>query len=421
MLSYWRRASLTRREDAALAQISDIRSAPTSEFIESVRARFPTEAEIDRVLTRKMKARAGPGYSPLSLDQVVEGVRSLIASEHGGDFTISNPRWLQGGASKIQIAFELDWTGPDGGERRTDSLALRMQPPESIVETSRRREFEVIKAMDGVIPVPPCFWIDADGSHLPYPSILYGFVEGVSRPSKAPVTKVSGVGTNFGPELRPVLARQFVEALTRIHKPGEAQLAQMPSFASAEIGSTSAMLRQLNWWRRVWEEDRPCDLPLVDVAYRWLVENAVPLDHVSVVHGDFRAGNFLYSEESQKITAWLDWELAVLGDRHQDLCWATGGHFGHYSEDGTTFLACGLLPAEEMFELYEKLSGLTVDPVRLKYFRVLNDFMSTVHMLASAWRVARLGKTHQDVTVAWLSMIGNGIAGHLAATLEEVI
>lgn len=421
MLSYWRRASLTRREDAALAQISDIRSAPTPEFIESVRARFPTEAEIDRVLTRKMKARAGPGYSPLSLDQVVEGVRSLIVSEHGGDFAISNPRWLQGGASKIQIAFELDWTGPEGGARRTDSLALRMQPPESIVETSRRREFEVIKAMDGVIPVPPCFWIDPDGSHLPYPSILYGFVEGVSRPSKAPVTKVSGVGTNFGPELRPVLARQFVDALTRIHKPSEAQLAQMASFDKVETGSTDAMLRQLNWWRRVWEEDRPCDLPLVDVAYRWLVENAVPLDHVSVVHGDFRAGNFLYSEESQKITAWLDWELAVLGDRHQDLCWATGGHFGHYSEDGTTFLACGLLPAEEMFELYEKLSGLTVDPVRLKYFRVLNDFMSTVHMLASAWRVARLGKTHQDVTVAWLSMIGNGIAGHLAATLEEVI
>lgn len=404
-----------------MAQISDIRSAPTPEFIEAIRARFPTETEIDRVLTRKMKGRAGPGYAPLSLDQVVEGVHSLIASEHGGDFTISNPRWLHGGASKIQIAFELDWTGPDGGKRRTDSLALRMQPPESIVETSRRREFEVIKAMDGVIPVPPCFWIDPDGSHLPYPSILYGFVEGVSRPSKAPVTKVSGVGTNFGPELRPVLAHQFVEALTRIHQPSAGQLAQMPSFASAETGSTSAMLRQLNWWRRVWEEDRPCDLPLVDVAYHWLIENAVPLDHVSVVHGDFRAGNFLYSEESQKITAWLDWELAVLGDRHQDLCWATGGHFGHYAEDGKTFLACGLLPADEMFELYEKLSGLTVDPVRLKYFRVLNDFMSTVHMLASAWRVARLGKTHQDVTVAWLSMIGNGIAGHLAATLEEVI
>ena len=47
--------------------------------------------------------------------------------------------------------------------------------------------------------------------------------------------------------------------------------------------------------------------------------------------------------------------------------------------------------------------------------------MSRWRAIASAWRVARLGKTHQDVTVAWLSMIGNGIAGHLAATLEEVI
>ena len=74
---------------------------------------------------------------------------------------------------------------------------------------------------------------------------------------------------------------------------------------------------------------------------------------------------------------------------------------------------------DELFERYETASGLTIDPKRLKYFRVFNDFSSTVHMLASAWRVARHGKTLQDVVVTWLSMIGNVIAGGLRDTLEE--
>jgi aminoglycoside phosphotransferase (APT) family kinase protein len=171
----------------------------------------------------------------------------------------------------------------------------------------------------------------------------------------------------------------------------------------------------------VWEEDRPEEIPLVHVAVRWLIANAPPLDHVSVVHGDFRAGNFLFSEEQQNITAWLDWELAVLGDRHQDLTWATGAHFGHYAEDGRSFLASGLLPAQELLARYEKLSGLSVDPKRLKYYRVFNDFTSTVHMLATAWRVANHGKTHQDVVVAWLAMIGNVVLGKLRDTLEETL
>ena len=139
------------------------------------------------------------------------------------------------------------------------------------------------------------------------------------------------------------------------------------------------------------------------------------------LHNEPREELQVAAEEQRKITSWLDWELAVLGDRHQDLTWATGAHFGHYAEDGRSFLACGLLPAEELFRRYEKLSGLSVDPKRLKYYRIFNDFASTVHMLATAWRVASHGKTHQDVVVAWLAMIGNVVVGKLRDTLEETL
>ena len=399
----------------------DPRATPDEAFIARVRAAYPVEAEMDRVLTRKLKHRAGPGYAAVALETLVDGVSSLTRSNIGDGFTITNPRWLGGGASKLQMAFDLGWNGPDGGDaRRTDAMVLRMEPPEAIVETSRLREFEILKLMRGTVPVPPCHWVDAEGEHLPYPALVYGFAAGVTKPTDRPSQQVTGIGTNFGPELRAVLADEFVANLAAIHTVDPTRFAGLESFDAAEVGSNASVLRQIAWWQRVWEEDRPEDVPLVDVAARWLITNAPPLDHVSVVHGDYRAGNFLFDEGSRKITAWLDWELAVLGDRHQDLTWTTGVHFGHYAEDGTTFLAAGLLPVADFYARYEAASGLKVDPVRLKYYRIFNDFVSCVHMLATAARVAKGGKTHQDIVVAWLAMIGNVISGKLRDSLSEV-
>lgn len=408
--------------DAAESSAADARGAPDDAFIARMRSTYAVEAEIDRILTRKLRGRSGPEYAPVSLERLVHGVEALIRADIGDSFAIRNPQWLAGGASKLQMAFELEWSGKAGeGPLRTELMVLRMEPPEAIVETSRLREFEILGVAGEVVPVPPCYWVDADGQYLPYPALVYGFARGAAKPAARPSMQVTGIGTNFGPELRQILAKQFVDDLASIHTIDPARLARLRNFEPAEVGSNASVLRQIAWWQRVWDEDRPEDVPIVEVAARWLTANAPPLDHVSLVHGDFRAGNFLFDEESQQITAWLDWELAVLGDRHQDLTWTTGAHFGHYHEDGETFLASGLLPVDELFRRYESASGLTIDPARLRYYRIFNDFVSCVHMLATAARVAGGGKTHQDVVVAWLSMIGNVIAGKLRSSLSEVL
>ncbi len=400
--------------------LSDIRSKPSAEFIAGVRKSFPVEPEIDRILTRKMERRSGPGYQGASIDVLKDGITSLVRSRTGKDCTIRNARWLQGGASKIQLAFDLDWTEPDGTGRTAEPVVLRMESSEGIVETSRRREFEILQAMQEVLPVPACYWMDAEGDFLPYPALVYGFSQGVAKPQSSK-SKVTGVGTAFGPELRSALGPQFAENLAVIHTAPAEALVGLTAFQQPEVGSNASTIRQVNWWRRVWEEDRPEDNPIINIAYRWLIENAPPLDHVSVVHGDFRAGNFLFDEDDCKVTAWLDWELAVLGDRHQDIAWATAPYFGNVAEDGHTFLVSGLIEPEKFHEIYEARSMLSISPDRLQYFRIFNDFMATVHMLGSAWRVSNGGKTHQDVTVSWLSMIGHGILAQLSARLEEVL
>src|SRR3546814_2832379 len=160
-------------------------------------------------------------------------------------------------------------------------MVLRMEPPEAIVETSRLREFEILGVAGDVVQVPPCYWVDAEGAYLPHPALIYGFAAGTTKPAARPSTQVTGIGTNFGPELRQILAEQFVDHLAAIHTIDPARLATLPSFEPAAVGSYAGVLRQLAWWRRGWGEGRPADPPLVGVPPPWLHAQSPPLEHAS--------------------------------------------------------------------------------------------------------------------------------------------
>jgi aminoglycoside phosphotransferase (APT) family kinase protein len=400
---------------------SDLRAKPDAALIERIRQRYAVEREIDAVLSAKMRRRAGPGYTGIPLQTIADGAASLIRQELGDDFAISNCRWLQGGASKLHVAFDLEWKRPHTTTRQLSAMVLRMALPESIVETSRRREYVALQAMRGVVPVPQCHWLDADGEHLPHPALIYEFLPGATRPISRPAQQVTGIGINFGPALRAPIAQDFVAHLAAVHNADPNTLLLDDAFDAAETDSNASIIRQVNWWRRVWDEDHGEAHPLLAVAAHWLLNNAPPLDHVSVVHGDFRSGNFLFSESDPRITAWLDWELAVLGDRHQDLSWTMSPYFGHFAEDNQTFLVSGLLPADEFLARYEQVSGLRVDRQRLVYFDIFNTFVSSIHMFGTAYRVALQSKTHQDIVVAWLAMLGHIAMANLRDLLEEFI
>lgn len=332
-----------------------------------------------------------------------EGTEKLISARLGTPIMITNAGWLSGGASKLQMRFELDWN--DNGEQRHDQLVLRMEPAASVTESSRWREFEVIKAVEGVIPAPKAYWVDAEAEFLPYPAIVYGFAQGAAKPSYDS-GKISGLGQNFGPELRARLAPQFVGLLARLHKLDFEATGAMKHFERPEVGSNESVIRQVNAIRRVWEEDRVEEEPVMQIVYRWLIEHAPKIDHISVVHGDYRSGNFLFDEEAGEITAWLDWEGATLGDRHQDLTYAIMPSFAHLAEDGETLLGSGMMPSQAMFAAYEKESGLSVDPERLKYFNIYNRYLIVVLTQAASARASRMRGTHQDVLVNYVAPVG---------------
>ena len=381
------------------------RQRPNDAIIAQIRDRYPTEPEIDRVLTTKMKRRqAGKCFEAATLSQLIEGASNLISDRLGRPVKISNAKWLSGGASKIQMKFELEWTGPDG-EDRTDVLVLRMEPAASVTESSRTREFEVINAVNGIIPAPRPFWVDPDGSFLPYPAMVYAFASGSAKPSYD-AAKVSGLGQNYGPKLRAQLAPQFVGLLAKLHTIDVTSIDGMEHFERPIVGSNQSIIRQVNSMRRIWEEDRIEEEPIMEIIYRWLIANAPPLDHVSIVHGDYHSGNFLFDEEQGKITAWLDWEGASLGDRHQDLTYAIMPSFAHLAEDEATLLGSGMMAENDLYAAYEKASGLTVDPVRIAYFNIYNRYLIAILTLAASARASRSRGTHQDVLVNYVVGLG---------------
>jgi aminoglycoside phosphotransferase (APT) family kinase protein len=397
--------------------LTDLRDHPTSAFIAELRKRFPVDADTDALLVRKMRHRDAPPYRHPTLEELTGRLRAMLDEVTDGPYEISRPGWLTGGASKVQVAFDLKLSQAQG-QSRNQRLVVRMDPAEASNTTSREREAELLRAFAGIVPVPEVYWLDAEAKWFPEPALIYSFVPGVTRPANSPAGHVVGLGTNFGPELRKVLAPQFLRDLAAIHTADVTQM-RFTTMSPPGRNSSEAARLQLNRARRVWEEDRGEDFPLMDAAASWLEAELPEIDRVSVVHGDFRSGNFLFEESTGKITAWLDWERGHLGDRHRDLAWMTQREKGHIGEDGRTYYVCGLIPSDEFYDRYEEASGLPLDQRRLKFYRVLNCFQIITTVTATAYRVAKLGKSHQDVLLARLKGIGPVVAQEMIALLEE--
>ncbi len=229
--------------------LHDPRQTPDAAFITGVRARFPVEPAIDRVLTRKMEQRGGPPHRPVTLDELVECLNHLLADKLDKPFKVMEQRWMTGGSSKLQMAFALEWQGLDGtAPRHVTPMVLRMSPAESIVETSRRREFEMIRALAGLIPVPDCYWEDEDATVFPYPALVFAMVPGVAKPSTDTSGQVTGLGINYGPALRPAVTAAFMDGLAKLHTADVAAL-DLPSFELPPLGSNAGLLKQVAMWR----------------------------------------------------------------------------------------------------------------------------------------------------------------------------
>ncbi|CAN5562012.1 phosphotransferase family protein [soil metagenome] len=105
--------------------------------------------------------------------------------------------------------------------------------------------------------------------------------------------------------------------------------------------------------------------PAFELGFRWLDARRPEPGRTTVVHGDFRNGNFVIGPDG--LRAVLDWELAHLGDPLEDLAWVCvkSWRFAAAPRVG------GFGEVDDLVGAYEAASGTTVDRAALHWWEVL--------------------------------------------------
>ncbi len=158
------------------------------------------------------------------------------------------------------------------------------------------------------------------------------------------------------------IGEQFFTILGRIA--GE-PLEGLPILKAAETPAVDGCWRrELDYWAGVIEDDEQHPQPIVRAAIRRLRRDPPPpAQRISVVHGDYRAGNFLHDGKG-KILAILDWEMAHLGDPLEDLGWAMDPLWSPAADGRIS----GMVSRDEAFDFWRRASGLEIDPKAMAWW-----------------------------------------------------
>lgn len=125
------------------------------------------------------------------------------------------------------------------------------------------------------------------------------------------------------------------------------------------------------------------DRPVIALAIRWCEDHLPPPVEPVLVHGDYRMGNVMV--DAHGLAAVLDWELAHLGDAHEDIAFGCMmvWRFGRLDRP-----AFGVGSLEDYFAAYETAGGRRVDPARFRFWLVYRTLWWALGCLqmAQAWR-----------------------------------
>lgn len=364
------------------------------------------ERTLDRRLVDKMRLRekSEDHRASQSLAEIGQRLETFLGTRVDGSFEIRSLDRLSGGGANESYRFTLVRGS------NADELVLRVKAPAGICATEVEREFQLLSAAGQVVPVPHPYWMTMHAEDFGEPAMICGKVPGVPSPTED-VPHATGLGTAYGPRLQERLAPQFVEHIANLHA-YDWSANNLSAFDIPRPHTTDAIDWRLGLWNRSWDEDALESHPTLWLARRWLAEHRPAVDHVSLLHGDYRNGNFLFDEQTGEITAILDWELGYLGDRHSDLAYAMLPGWGHSDQSGH-YLNSGLVRTEEFLSTYERISGLPVDRERIDYYLVLNLYWAVVSLIGTGPRHAGEGLTQLDVMYNFIAGLGGYFIGEL--------
>jgi len=307
-------------------------------------------------------------------EQLAEYLRAQMPDAH--ELAVTALERKSGGASRETWEFTARWMRD--GQAVEGAFILRRDPTGSLLESDREREFFVLNALhDSGIPVPKMYWLERTGQWLERPFFVMERVPGTAPVGTFP--------PGYSESVQVRVTEQFIDILARIHR------LDWRAYGFDRLGvpgaGVDAARTQVAHWQRIYRQERLEVHPLLERAFAWLAAHAPTSDRTTLVHGDYRSGNYLFTDDGT-ITAMLDWEMVHLGDPMEDLGWAC---MPFWSGRG---LAVGLTSRSDLLQRYATISGFPVDEQRVFFYEILGTVKMTVIALTGV-RTFCTGKTRE--------------------------
>jgi aminoglycoside phosphotransferase (APT) family kinase protein len=206
----------------------------------------------------------------------------------------------------------------------TDAVGARWilrRPPVGLLLASAHdvaREHRILRALEPTaVPAPAVLGFTEDPAVSDAPLLLMTFVDGIVIDET--------VAERLEPHTRARLGRSLARTLARVHEV-DLRVTGLDGLASHKPYAA----RQLNRWRRQWQDARTRELPAVEVLAGRLAAAIPEQRELTLVHGDYHLLNVIAAPGGEEIHAVLDWELCTLGDPLADL----GGLLAYWPQAG---------------------------------------------------------------------------------------
>lgn len=236
---------------------------------------------------------------------------------------------------------------------------LRRPPLGHVLESAHDmgREYRVVHALQGSgVPVAPTHGLCTDVAVNGAPFFVMDFVSGMVPHDDEAAAAIPAAE-------RIALSLDVAEVLARLHK------LDPDAVGLGDLGrKENYVARQLKRWTQQWQATRTEPVPAMEEALRLLGERMPAQVGASIVHGDYRLGNFIVAHG--RIQAVLDWELCTLGDPLNT--WMAPDERRGDAEDSMPTTAGGFSPREVLVARYAELTGFDLE--HIDYYRAFQQW-----------------------------------------------
>ena len=197
------------------------------------------------------------------------------------------------------------------------SYVLRRQPPGKLLKSAHAvdREYRVLAALaDTDVPVAKVYHLCEDPQVIGSMFYIMEFCEG----NVYWESSLEQISSN---QQRTKMYDEMCRVMAAIHS------VDLEKVGLSDYGRPGNYFqRQYDRWSAQYKASELKPIPEMDQVIEWLGKN-IPEDdgRVSLVHGDYRLDNLMFSSDNERVIAVLDWELSTLGHPFADLAYQCMG------------------------------------------------------------------------------------------------